>query len=518
LCAILASAQRPGFAPASRYIDEISDQLADFIATNPPRFGVNWMSSMDVGIRAANIALTVALLAGAGMTLPPAVNEIVAGALNDHARHVVDHLEYSESGRSNHYLANLGGVMWSSWLLTGVDANQRLVFAIAELLSEADNQFLHDGGNYEGSTSYHRLSAEIAIFALALIASLDATAIAQMERSLPPRRPWRAVFPKLPLPRYAAAQEGRAIVPPGLLRKIVGAARLASAIQGSDSTIVQIGDTDSGRFFKMHPTALPPGFGGAGTEFVENNLDHRGLISAAAALFGADPQGKMLDAVLVHRLIKPSGPLVAPAPGSPLADFGDVDALIARWKALPEASRRLRRISLGQTVPPESWTRAAFPDFGLYVFRYRDLLISLRCCGAPPEAAPRGHRHDDNLGIEYRLNGHECRDPGSFVYTPSVKHRNQYRAASAHDVPRARGQQFARSGSALFDIDEIAYARCLLWRPDGIAGEVAYGRGTVLRIVQVTSEELLIFDCVQPPAELGEHHAALPVSKGYGRI
>ena len=209
LCAILADAQKPGFAPASRCVDEISDQLVDFIATNPPRFGVNWISSMDVGIRAANIALTVALLAGADIALSAPIAEIVAGTLNDHAQHVLEHLDYSESGRSNHYLANLGGVIWSSWLLTGSEADRRLAFAIAELMKEAETQFLADGGNYEGSTSYHRLSAEIVVFALAVIVSLDAATLARVEQSTPPRRAWRAGFPELPLRRHCETQGGR---------------------------------------------------------------------------------------------------------------------------------------------------------------------------------------------------------------------------------------------------------------------------------------------------------------------
>jgi hypothetical protein len=141
MCAILAAAGRSGFEPTSRYVTEISDQLVDFIATNPPRFGVNWMGAMDVAIRAANTALTLVLLAGSGLALPGAVNEIVAGSLNDHAKHVVAHLEYAETGRSNHYLANLGGVLWATWLLTGEDAERRLVFAIAEILKEVDHQF-----------------------------------------------------------------------------------------------------------------------------------------------------------------------------------------------------------------------------------------------------------------------------------------------------------------------------------------------------------------------------------------
>ena len=513
LCAILARDGRAGFAPAARYVDEIADQLADFIATNPPRFGVNWIGAMDAAIRGANIALTLALLAGAGLPLSPQMSQVAANALEDHTAFVVGHLEYSETGRSNHYLADLGGVLWSSWMLIGPATDARVIFAAAEILKEADHQFLADGGNYEGSTSYHRLSAEIVLFALAVIVSFDPATLARLERAPPPRRPWCAAFPSLPLRRYGNGSGGAAVVPPAVWDKLRGAARLSRAVQGADGTIVQIGDTDSGRFFKLHPTSLPNQT--AASSFVENNLDHSGFIDAVDVLFGAAPEGRRLDAIVVHRL---AGTAAQGAPqGAPnVADFGDLDMLLARWQAAPETSRRVRHIAFGANVDPAAWTRASFPDFGLYVFRHDDLLIAFRCHGAPHPAAPNGHRHDDNLGVEYRLGPAQRRDPGSFVYTPSVDQRNRYRAATAHDVPRARGQSLVDAGGALFDLKQKAYGRCLCWRADGVAGEISSPSGTILRILKLSPEQLSIFDCVTPPAGIEDLSDALPVSLNYG--
>ncbi len=508
LCAILAKESTPGFAPATRYVEEIADQLADFTSTNPPRFGVNWIGTMDVAIRAANIALTLALLAGAGLSLSPPVKAVVANALHDHAAHVADHLEYSESGRSNHYLADLGGLLWAAWLLTGSDADRFMVFALAEILQEADLQFLPDGGNYEGSTNYHRLSGETVVFALSVIASLDASALKRLDQATPPARGWRADFPVLPLRRRDAASSGAGLIPPGLVQKLQGAAQLTRSVQCADNTIVQIGDTDSGRFFKLHPT----GSECDGT-FVENTLDHRGFAAAVDALRGAT-SGEHMDAVLVRCLISAAG-LKEPSAAPVLADFGDIDVLLARWEAAPEKGRRLRRIPFSGLTAP--WSRKAFPDFGLYVFRQRDMLIAFRCAGEPPKGAPRGHRHDDNLGIEYRLGTIERRDPGSFVYTPNVAQRNAYRAASAHDVPRPRGPAFAKTGGDLFSFEEVAYAQCLCWLPDAVAGEVSGPFGSMLRILHLSGQELAIYDCVVP-GEIADIAPPLPTAVGYGRL
>jgi len=152
------------------------------------------------------------------------------------------------------------------------------------------------------------------------------------------------------------------------------------------------------------------------------------------------------------------------------------------------------------------------------VFRHADLLISFRCCGAPSPAAPSGHRHDDNLAIEYRFASGQRRDPGSFVYTPSIEQRNRYRAAAAHDVPRARGQPLAINGSALFELKSNAHAQCLYWGANAVAGEISGLSGKILRILHISSHELTVFDCVDPPAEIDDLAPELPVSMGYGRL
>jgi hypothetical protein len=132
-------------------------------------------------------------------------------------------------------------------------------------------------------------------------------------------------------------------------------------------------------------------------------------------------------------------------------------------------------------------------------------------------AAPSGHTHDDNLGLEYRLGTNNRRDPGSFVYTPDVARRNAYRAASAHDVPRAVDWEIAAPGTELFALNHRAYAKCLAWRPDGVAGEIRASRGRIVRIVRLSRSALIVTDFIIPPQEFAAP-ADLPVAKGYGRL
>jgi hypothetical protein len=354
------------------------------------------------------------------------------------------------------------------------------------------------------------------LFALALVGSLDRAALDRLDRAQPPATPWRVAFPNGPLRRHNDVDGGLALVPSPLWRKLRKAAQLSRAVQGTDGTIVQIGDTDSGRFFKLHPTASPHAGKAVDGEFIENHLDHRGLIDCMDALFGIAFEGGRLDAVVVRQLVgaAPIEALHEPHLSSP--DFGEMATLMERWNAAADVCRRVRHIPFGVTVDPGSWTRSAFPDFGFYVFRSGDLLLSFRCSGTPPATAPRGHRHDDNLAVEYRFKAAERRDPGSFVYTPGIEQRNRYRAAGAHDVPRVRGRPVAVIGNAPFDIEERADARCVYWRQDGVAGEIVGPSGRILRILHLTPDRLSIFDSVDDPAGLEDIAAEMPISRGYG--
>ena len=96
---LLAKAGRPGFEDAAIYAREVRNQIIDFLALNPPRFGVNWLCPMDVGIRVANMLLSVDLLRAGGASFDGAFEAAVAKAAAAHARHILDNLEWSTSSR-----------------------------------------------------------------------------------------------------------------------------------------------------------------------------------------------------------------------------------------------------------------------------------------------------------------------------------------------------------------------------------------------------------------------------------
>ena len=521
LCAVLAQAEAAEFASASIYLRELRCQLLDFLALNPPRFGVNWMCPMDVGIRAANIVLAMDLVVGAkldadGAVFDQAFFDIVLRSVREHAIHVAAHLEWSDSGRSNHYLANLVSLLWAASHLPSDRLSDSMVaFAAAELLHEGDHQFGADGGNYEGLTNYHRLSAELLLFGVALLNGLSAADLAHLDGARGDALRVRAPWPAGPLQHYALADGGVTIVPPALREKLFRAAALIRAATRPDGRAVQIGDTDSGRLFKLALAGRVEG-GADGREFVEDARDYGATAAGIESLFGLAQGASSLDAIVVARL---AGEHRFPPPRIlDIEDHGDLDAVVAAMMALPAQSRRHRRLSLGGPIRIETWRRSAFPDFGLYGFTAGGAFIAFRCAPAPPAGAPLGHTHDDNLSVEYVLGGARRIDPGSYCYTPSVTLRNCYRSAAAHDVVRAEGWEVTTPGADLFALDHAAWARCLAWRPNGVAGEIAGPRGRLLRAVVLTEDGVDIWDGVDPPNRLRPIAPQLRVAVGYGQL
>src|SRR5262249_35219769 len=108
---------------------------------------------------------------------------------------------------------------------SGPESDAWLALAVKELLREIEDQFYPEGTNVEASTSYHRLSGEMAVYSLALI---------------------------LGLPQERTA--GPVALPESLGRKLAGMAEFTRDCSAPDGLVAQFGDNDSGRFFKLPGT------------------------------------------------------------------------------------------------------------------------------------------------------------------------------------------------------------------------------------------------------------------------
>lgn len=379
-------------APDDRLAAEFHDQVLDFLGANPPGWGVNWACTMDVAIRAANLVLAWNIFTAHGASFALEFEEELACALCAHGRHIVHHLEWSPTHRGNHYLADICGLAFIAATLPRSDESDLwLVFATQQLAAEITRQFLADGGNFEASTAYHRLSLEMALHTVALILGLDQDrqqAFAQYDASA-----WGFT------PKIVPGPMAWPPFSPAVLARLAAAQGFAQTITKPSGEIVQVGDNDSGRFFCVD--------------------------TAISALDVSHLWRDGLDTQVMRAL---SGGLMPPparvAPVQPLSR--------AEWSEPPAIRLRLVPADAGALTGMRAF---AFPDFGLYGWRGERVFISIRC-GRLHDG--RGaHAHNDQLAVEVWLDGIDwVRDPGSFTYTADLAARNAYRSSLAHFVPR----------------------------------------------------------------------------------
>ena len=140
-------------------VDEIGAELESWIAANPVELGVNWTTTMDVAIRAANWVAALALCAEEAVREPwfePVLENLLL-----HGRFIRSHLEWSEA-RGNHYLSDVVGLLAVAALFSGGrEGRDWATWAASELSAEMEHQVRPDGTAHEASTSYHRLVTEL---------------------------------------------------------------------------------------------------------------------------------------------------------------------------------------------------------------------------------------------------------------------------------------------------------------------------------------------------------------------
>ncbi len=480
------------------------NQILDFTATNPPRFGVNWRCPMDVAIRAANWAMAYSLFRAFGAVFDVPFEDALRDSLYRHGVHVFTHLEWDPEYRANHYLADITGLLFIAAVLPRNDETDGwLAFAVSALTVEADFQFLADGGNFEASTAYHRLSAEMVAFGLALTLGL-------------------------PDGKRAAV---RSFVPASMAGMLARAAAFTAGLEKPDGRMPQIGDNDSGRFFKLAPAVVRRSAGEIAARYAgpplpdsppaetplwdEDACDHRHLPPALGALFTGAPV-ETLDAAVLRGLARHN--LFPATRAAPDSSFGDP------LPAPPDDVTRTRIEVPGGCLCNGLETRC-WPAFGLFLFRSDRLYLLVRC-GQNGQNGRGGHAHNDQLAIELAVDGEDwIADPGSYLYTADRTARDAYRSISAHAAPRQGHLEPARLDLGDFWLEDSAQARCLGFGLEGFAGAHDGFGHTVTRWVVVEDDAVEIIDSPGDGADrtlTGRDAvrdtlaAPIPYSPGYG--
>lgn len=526
----LAMSEYKGFEQPNVYVLEFRNQVLDFAAANPPRFGVNWLCTMDVAIRAANLLLAFDIFRANGALFDDEFMSEFNSLIAAHGDHITTHLEWHDTYRANHYLANIVGLLYvSAYMPRSPKTDVWLAFSIRQLIFEVERQFTPDGANFEASTSYHRLSAEMVVYGTALVMGLGKEKRAAIEDYDPDNWNELPALPPAPLETYSLPGfTESSVFPEWYFSRLQRMAEFIIDVTKPNHQVVQIGDNDSGRFFKLRPHFCD-------TNWEEKHLEHHTTLAAFNGLLARSDISKfagrenLFETQFISNLASP-GFKKLPKPDQRAFQRAD------QQERSNETGRVLSDVLI---VPPDpsvlaSLQAIAYPDFGLYIWRSARFFLSIRC-GPVGQNGNGGHAHNDQLSIELNIDGEDwIADPGSFVYTPSPELRNAYRSVYAHAAPRIGNSEPASLDMGMFMLADQTGSTCTYFADDGFEGyHTGYGK-PLRRIIHMEETGIRITDAViEQQVQTSHHplsvsvrnadelkaawnHSGQPFSKGYG--
>ena len=404
-----------------KLLQEFKDQVIDFCQSNPIGYGVNWSCPMDVSIRVVNLLVAYDLFEqqDTKSVLDEDFKQYFLRKIIEHGRFIVRNLEKNilNDVSGNHYLSNLCGLLFVSSYIKNSETEKWFDFAKEEFLNEFDKQFLDDGGNYECSTAYHRLSAEISVYCFALLIRNNVN----IERRL--------------------------------LKKLNSVALFATMTRRPDGTIIQIGDNDSGRLLKLNLKGkfIPISeyekqyLDKEGYEkiykdkhvFVENELTVDSIISAIYSItrhedlkkhYDESPlEGKFIDAILNGN----NGSCDLPYN----KNFVDKQMKEKPINLNEMGYSKVTHIKLNSEIDLSDVKLRLALEFGLVVYEKDDFRLFVRS-PANLSTMSSSHLHNDFLHFEISngTRNYFC-DQGSYIYTPLIDIRNEFRSIKAHNAP-----------------------------------------------------------------------------------
>ncbi len=430
--------------------------IFDFLISNPPLRGINWVNPMEVSIRGANLAIILDIV-GKKIFSEFELLKII-NYLNDHKLFILNNLEYSRLCRTNHYLSNIIGLMIISYILPDSKENNDILnFSVNQFFNEIDNQFLQDGGNIEGSTGYHLLSNEMIIVGFEIFFKIN--------RKFKSQKNFPSItskFNKVDL-IYKNSKKINKIQIKDLLKKVTKINFFSKCLYKNDETFVQIGDNDSGCFISL--------------DFFSDNLEKKNLHKIL--------NKKRKRLCIFNKTIKKLG--IAKDNNSCKQNLKKYDLTNYRKKKF--------FISLSPSIDLSKLKIQCFKNFGIYKIYNKQLNLFI-VCKDKTNFFYSGHAHDDNLSIDVQ-NGIKniITDPGSASYGKNIKLRKLYRSSKSHFVPRLtnkfKNQKFFLDN---FYFESEDFAECLRFTNNEFIGLYCNKNDKIIRKISILKNFIEIDD------------------------
>lgn len=427
--AVLSEQEESPIRSKEFYAHVFRTQVLDFIAYNPPRFGVQWKSSMDCGLRIMNMLIAFDLFRSIGIEWDQEFSFIFRRSLHEHAVHIMEHLEWSPTNRGNHYLANLAGMLIALRGLPLTDEYCALIrFAIAEAAAESSQQFGIDGLNFEASLPYHGFSSEMLAIILAITTSFSPEEKEKICTSpIHVRSLSATIQPATPSEFKKTLHELKQHVHrayDGMLQLMIDAKHIPN-----------IGDNDSGYCLRITPNGSWVDTAEAPKTYI--NLNPRYELPDVETMYPTKKVSEPYEWICDTLDCRPTLGLICGALQNQLPESLLRNGAI-EYQMLSSLSRS-EDIALHSSVLPIPFSDAyprinSFPVFGIWSIHHERYSAILRA-GSTGQKGKGGHAHNDQLSFVLSVNGEEfLGDPGTFWYTASPLMRNIGRSVTMHST------------------------------------------------------------------------------------
>ncbi len=434
--AILTEQEESPIRSKEFYAHVFRTQVLDFIAFNPPRFGVHWKSPMDCGLRILNLLIAYDMFRSIGIEWDRDFSIIFRRSLYEHVKHIMEHPEWSPTSRGNHYLANLVGIVIGLKGLPLTDEYAGMIrFALAETVAEAKEQFLQDGLNFEASIPYHGLSSELLAIILGICASFSEEEREKICTSPVHFRSLSATIqPATPSEYTKAISELKSII-----RKSYDALTIL-AMDGIH--LPNIGDNDSGFSFRITPSGN--WMDAREAQFQFQNLNPEFELPDVKSLFPRNKTDEAFEWIPDTLDCRPTLGIVAGALQITIPEMlnqvGSIEYQIVSSIIQPEF-----KFSGTQSMPlpfGDAYPRFhSYPAFGLWNIKHERYSAIMRA-GSIGQKGKGGHAHNDQLSFLLTIDGEEfLGDPGTFWYTASPLMRNIGRSVTMHSTMIIPGKE-----------------------------------------------------------------------------
>lgn len=501
----------------STITEEVLNSIRSFILFNPYGFGINWTNAMEVGIRAVNMLVSMDILKNSGITISDPFMELFNQSIYNHAQYILENSEYKNGYCNNHYLANVASLLIIGCYYSDSPGAQVLMrLGSSELLKQSRRQFLKDGGNFESSTHYHRLSMDMLIWSFFFLNKTDGQNFTEINH-----KAWNSSDNKDFL--------NKDVILACLAKRIRKAGNFVQAISKNNLRITAIGDQDNGRFIQFSRSGSFLRFEELKSKdlqlklsdydydkdevlFKEDYLNHWDSLT----LLGMNPlEGKLSDSdFIIEKTLSES--IKSFLPEIELQAYnGRLDPKIKSGLS----HEKISKIEFPQGLDFENIIWYAFEDFGLYIARCENFFLAIAATNNHLERF-WGHGKNDKLSFELRIGDKDIiRDPGSFNYTADFGLRNNFRSTKSHSTIFAGREQnrWPNTKNSVFNMYNESYCNLDFLVGNTIGLSCSYGDVLHSRLFIIEKDHLRIEDFCNKKFETNFNREEL-ISEAYGHM